>query len=65
MLYVSLGIIYLLLLLVLGLKTFRNRRWVLFGVGFVFPITWIIGGVLPPRGMSKVDGIYAERERTS
>ncbi len=61
--YVLLGVIYLLLFIVLGLKTLRNRRWVLFAIGFIVPIAWIIGGVLPPRGMSKVDGLYAERER--
>jgi hypothetical protein len=61
--YVLLGVIYLLLFVILGLKTFKNRRWVLFGVGFIFPITWIIGGVMPPRGMSKVDALYAERDR--
>ncbi len=62
MLYVGLGIIYLFLLVFLGFRTFKGRRWILFGVGFVFPVLWIIGGVLPPRGMSRVDEMYAKRE---
>jgi len=62
--YVALGILYVVLLVVLGLKTARNKRWVLFGIGFVFPILWIIGGVLPPRGMSRVEGIYQQRDQS-
>ncbi len=63
MLYVGLGILYVFLLAYFGIKTFRNERWVLFVIGFVFPITWIIGGTLPPRGMSKVDALYEQREK--
>jgi hypothetical protein len=59
--YVALGILYVLLMLVLGLKTVRNGRWVLFVLGFVFPVLWIIGGVLPPKGRSRVDALYEER----
>jgi len=62
--YVALGILYVVLLVVLGLKTARNKRWVLFGVGFIFPILWIIGGVLPPRGMSRVESTYEQREHS-
>jgi hypothetical protein len=63
--YVALGILYLVLLVVLGVKTVRNGRWVLFIVGFVFPVLWIIGGVLPPKGMSRVDSLYEQRDRSS
>ena len=63
MLYVGLGIIYVFLLLFLGVRTFQNRRWVLFGLGFLLPVLWIIGGVLPPKGMSRVDAAYARRDR--
>jgi hypothetical protein len=62
-LYVGFGIIYLVLLVVLGLRTLRNRRFVLFGIGFIFPVLWIIGGVLPPRGMSRVEALYEQRDR--
>jgi hypothetical protein len=63
--YVGLGIVYLALLIVLGVKTARNGRWVLFIIGFIFPLLWIIGGLLPPRGMSRMDSLYRERDRTS
>jgi hypothetical protein len=61
--YVALGIIYLFLLVFLGVKTFKNRRWVLFVLGFFIPLLWIVGGVLPPKGMSRVDGLYEQRDR--
>jgi hypothetical protein len=63
LLYVGLGIIYVFLLVFLGVKTFRNRRWILFAIGFIFPLLWIIGGVLPPKGMTRVDALYEQRDR--
>lgn len=64
MLYVGLGIIYVFLLVFLGVKTIRNGRWVLFILGFFIPLLWIIGGILPPKGMSRVDEAYARRDQT-
>ena len=61
--YVALGIVYVLLLVVLGVKTIRNGRWVMFVIGFVFPVLWIIGGVLPPKGRSRVDASYERRQQ--
>jgi hypothetical protein len=63
LLYVGLGIIYVVLLVVLGVKTFRNGHWVLFIIGFFIPLLWILGGMLPPTGMSRVDEIYAGRDQ--
>ncbi len=62
MLYVGLGIIYVFLLVLLGVKTFKNRHWVLFVAGFFIPIVWIVGAMLPPKGMSHVDELYARRD---
>jgi bacteriorhodopsin len=59
--YVALGVIYVVLLVVLGVKTARNGRWALFVIGFIFPLLWIIGGVLPQRGQSRVDRAYEQR----
>ncbi|HTR89511.1 MAG TPA: hypothetical protein VMG62_05320 [Solirubrobacteraceae bacterium] len=61
--YVALGIIYLFLLVFLGVKTANNRRWVLFVLGIFIPLLWIVGGVLPPRGMSRMDALYEQREK--
>jgi hypothetical protein len=65
LLYVGLGIIYVFLLVFLGIKTIKNGRWIMFLVGFIFPLLWIIGGILPPKGMSRVDSLYEQRERSS
>jgi hypothetical protein len=48
--YVSLGILYLVLLVVLGVMTLRKGHVIMFIVGFIIPIFWIIGAVLPPKG---------------
>jgi hypothetical protein len=65
LLYVGLGIIYLFLMVFLGVRTIKNGHWILFIIGFLFPLLWIIGGVIPPKGMSRVDAAYAEKNRTS
>jgi hypothetical protein len=46
---IILGLIYLLLLVVFAVLSFRKGHWVLGLIGFIFPILWIIGGVLPDR----------------
>jgi hypothetical protein len=45
----TLGIIYLVLLVVFAILCFRKGHWVLGLIGFIFPILWIIGAVLPNR----------------
>jgi hypothetical protein len=48
--WVLLGIIYLVLLFTLAVMTFRRGHWILGLIGFIFPILWIIGPILPRRG---------------
>jgi hypothetical protein len=62
LLYVGLGILYIFLLVVLGVRTFQKGHLVLFVVGFFIPVVWIIGAMLPPKGMSHVDELYARRD---
>jgi hypothetical protein len=50
MLWVLLGILYIVLLVVLGVTTLRKGHWVMFIVGIFFPLMWIIGAVIPPTG---------------
>jgi hypothetical protein len=63
--YVGLGIIYVFLMVFLGVRSIKNGHWVLFILGFILPVLWIIGGVLPPKGMSRVDSLYEQRDRSS
>lgn len=45
----TLGIVYLVLLFVFAVLSFRKGHWVLGLIGFVFPVLWIIGAILPSR----------------
>jgi len=42
-------LLWLVLLIFLGLRTLRHGHWVMFLVGLVFPLFWIIGALIPPR----------------
>jgi hypothetical protein len=46
---ILLSVIYVVLIFTLALLSFRKGHWVLGLVGFVFPILWLIGAVLPSR----------------
>jgi hypothetical protein len=45
----SIGAIYLVLLFTLAVLSFRKGHWVLGLVGFVFPVLWLVGAILPGR----------------
>jgi hypothetical protein len=47
--FTTLGIIYLVLLFTLAVLSFRKGHWVLGLIGFVFPVLWVVGAVLPSR----------------
>ena len=43
------GVIYLVLIFTLALMTFRKGHWVLGIIGFIFPLLWLIGAIMPSR----------------
>ena len=47
--FFTLGIIYLVLLFTLAVLSFRKGHWILGLIGFIFPVLWIIGAILPGR----------------
>lgn len=47
--FFMLGIIYLVLLFTLAVLSFRKGHWLLGLIGFVFPVLWVIGAILPGR----------------
>lgn len=47
--YIGLGVIYIILVFTLAVLTFRKGHWVLGLIGFLFPVLWLIGAVLPDR----------------
>jgi hypothetical protein len=67
--YAGIGVaaflLYLFLLVYFGVKTVRGGHWVLFVLGFFFFPFWIVGGVIPPKGMSRVDAMYAAKDHRS
>jgi hypothetical protein len=42
-------LLWLVLFIFLGIKTLRKGHWVMFLVGIVLPIFWIIGALIPAR----------------
>ncbi len=47
--WILLSVIYLVLLCTVAIMTFRKGHWVLGLIGFIFPLLWLIGAVLPDR----------------
>ncbi len=48
MLWIGLGILYVLLLVTLGLMSLRKGHWVMFILGFLLPLFWLIGAMIAP-----------------
>ncbi len=48
MIWIGLGLLYLILLFTTGVMTLRKGHWLLFIIGFIFPILWIIGALMQP-----------------
>ena len=42
LLWLGLGVLYIILLVTLGITTFRKAHWVMGIIGFVFPLFWLI-----------------------
>jgi hypothetical protein len=47
-LWILLGVLYFVALVSLGVSTLRKGHYVLFFVGFVFPLLWIFGALMAP-----------------
>ena len=60
------AIVYVALLISLGWATLQNGRRAWFVIGFIIPILWILGGILPPKpgspGEQKFIKRYAGRD---
>jgi len=42
--------LWIVLFVWLGIRTLRHGHWVMFLVGIILPIFWIIGALIPRRG---------------
>jgi hypothetical protein len=47
-LWIMLGVLYIVLLVSLGMKTLRKGHTVLFLIGIIFPVLWIVGAFMQP-----------------
>ncbi len=45
----TLGIIYFVLLITLGVLSLRKGHWIMFIVGLFIPLFWLIGALMPRR----------------
>jgi hypothetical protein len=41
-------VLYILLFLVLGLRSIKHGHWIMFLIGIPIPLFWVIGGLMPP-----------------
>ena len=48
LLWIGLGVLYLILLVTLGVMSLTKGHWVMFILGFVFPLFWLIGALIAP-----------------
>jgi hypothetical protein len=62
-LVVVLGVLYIALLCTVALLTFRKGYVVLGILGFLFPILWLIGAVLPTPKSSAFDVEHYQRDQ--
>jgi hypothetical protein len=46
--YIGGGILYLVLLVTLGILAIRKGHWIMFLIGLIFPLFWLIGALMPP-----------------
>ena len=45
----TVSIIYVVLVFTLAVLSFRKGHWVLGLIGFVFPVLWLFGAIMPAR----------------
>ena len=48
--WIGLGIFYVILLVTLGLTCLRKGHWIMFLLGFLLPVFWLIGAMIGPTG---------------
>jgi hypothetical protein len=46
--WILLAVLYLTLFFMMGLATLRKGHYLLFFVGIVFPVLWIVGALIGP-----------------
>jgi hypothetical protein len=55
--WLLLAVVYVALFITLALTTLRKGHHVLFWVGIIFPVLWIIGAVIAPTARVEARGV--------
>jgi hypothetical protein len=42
-------LLWIVLLIFLGIRSLRRGHWVMFLIGILFPIFWLVGALIPKR----------------
>jgi hypothetical protein len=42
------ALLYILVFLILGLRSIKHGHWIMFLIGIPIPLFWVIGGLMPP-----------------
>jgi hypothetical protein len=51
------AVLYVVLFVTLAVTTFRKGHFVLFWVGIIFPVLWIVGAVMAPSARVDARGV--------
>jgi hypothetical protein len=55
-LWIVLATLYLVLLWTFAITCFRNGHFVLFALGIIFPVLWIVGALIAPTAGAEAAG---------
>ena len=56
-LWLLLAVVYFVLFVTLALTTLRKGHYLLFWVGIIFPVLWIIGALMGPTARAEARGV--------
>ena len=55
-LWIGLGVLYVLVLVTLGIASLRKGHWMMFILGFFLPVFWLIGALIGPTEAARRPG---------
>ena len=56
-LWLLLAVVYFVLFVTLALTTLRKGHYLLFWLGIIFPLLWIIGALMSPTARAEARGV--------
>ena len=65
LLSITLGVLYIAMLCTVAIVTFRKGYYILGIFGFLLPILWFVGVLLPPAKKSSFDSVHYQQEQAA